>query len=83
MSLLTPLENLIHRLDTEGAAELAAVKADVESKVAEAVPVIEHLRASVQSAVADAAEAAAPGLRAALEAAVTAAEDQLRAVLGL
>lgn len=83
MSLLSPLEHFIHRLDTEAAAELSAVKADVEDKLAQVMPVLDNLKSVLQSAATDAAEQAVPGLKAALAAAVADAEAEFRRIFGL
>lgn len=83
MSLLAPIEELIHRLDIRAAAELQTVKNEVESKLQQVTPLLEDLRSGIGTAVTDAAEAAAPGLRAGLEGVVAAFEAQLKDVFGL
>lgn len=83
MSLLAPLQNFIHRIDTEAAADLAALKTTMEARLQKALPVIEKLENDIKTAVTDAAELAAPGLRAAVDVALTAAENDLRTILGL
>jgi hypothetical protein len=81
MSLITEIEDLIHRLDKEGAAELQHVLSQARDAEARVLPVLEKLKAQALTAVAGAAEQAAPGLRAALEAAVEAAEQELSSIL--
>ena len=83
MSLLTSLQDFIRKLDTEAAAELAALKADFESRLAQVLPVLAKLENDVKTAVSEVAEQAAPGLREALTAAITTAENDLRTILGL
>lgn len=83
MSLLAPLQSFIHRIDTEAAADLADLKASMETRLRKALPVIEKLENDIKTAVTDAAEQAAPGLRAAVDVALTAAENDLRTILGL
>jgi hypothetical protein len=81
MSLLTPVENFIHKLDTEAAAELGVVKAEAQQKLDKIVPVFDQLGDDLKTAVTDAVEQAAPGLRAALTAALTAARAELTSIL--
>ena len=83
MSLLAPFEDIIHKLDTEAAAEVAAVKADAEARLGQVLPVVGKLKNSLGTIVTAAAEAATPGLTASVLAAVAAAESELKSVLGL
>lgn len=83
MSLLAPLERIIHRLDGEAAAELSAVKAGFEQKLGHVLPILDVLGSDVRTAVTDAAEEASPGLRAALDAALAIAETRLKQILQL
>lgn len=83
MSFIKPLEDLIHKLDPEAAQELADVKADFETRLAQVKPALDKLASDVETAVTDAAEAAAPGLKASLTTILTAAETELKSILGL
>lgn len=83
MSLLSPLEHLIRKLDTEAAAEVTAIKAEAEARLGKVLPVFKTLESDLQTAVTDAVEQAAPGVRAAVQAALAAAEEEVRHILGL
>jgi len=83
MSLLTSLQDFIHRLDTEAAADLGALQAEFTGKLAQVLPVLVTLENDVKTAVSEVAEQAAPGITAALQAAVAKAENDLRRILGL
>lgn len=83
MSLLAPLEGLIRRLDVEASKELAGVKAAVEADVSQVAPLVDKARKDLATAVTDAAEDAAPGLRSDIDGILAKLKDDLSELLKL
>lgn len=83
MSILSDIEQVISKAEPAIARELSEIKAFAEGRLTQVPALLAELKADVEQAITDAAEAAAPGLRADLAKTLADAEAGLKEILGL